>query len=283
MKASELKVGDRFTIPGATLCYIGTVYTCERIEYAGAVRASSPGGVLPYYIDPDTNVSLMAPEAKTDTHDKARTTELIDSLRAEHLSDYLAKRTQQFCFTDWLMEVAQNGHQEADEYLGMQQKQATSYTAGGEILEHRLQRMGMELPPALGKTINIWKAWPVAKNDTIESVTINIHETLPDVVYSDLNEWRMVAKKEAVELCDALCSTLPQGVVDALLVELLDRKRSLFIIPMKEQEKSRTERAFEKMVRLGTGSCTKVPKQQREEWRKDSDAYKGAPKDPAND
>ena len=58
------------------------------------------------------------------------------------------------------------------------------------------------------RTVNIFKAQPVTKAGHIESVTINIHNTLPEVSYSDLNEWRMVAKKEAVELCDALCDCL---------------------------------------------------------------------------
>ncbi|OHD24243.1 MAG: hypothetical protein A2Y38_19955 [Spirochaetes bacterium GWB1_59_5] len=218
-----------------------------------------------------------------ETTAKARTAELVDSLRAEHLSDYLAKRTQHFSFSDWLIEVAKDGHHEADEYLGMKQHrlasrctEESSVNKVGPLtredgpcnysfpcaeyhgrcqasydkmkdenvaLEHRLQHMGMgtpkpTTPPAPGKTVNIWKAQPVTKAGSIESVTIKIHETIPEVVYSDLNEWRQVAKKEAVELCDALCSTLPQGVVDALLVELLDRKRSLFVVPMPMLEKA---------------------------------------------
>lgn len=82
------------------------------------------------------------------------------------------------------------------------------------------------------RTINVYKAQPHTKDGEIESLTINIDRTLPMVTYKDLDEWRAVAKKEAQTLCDNLCDVLPQGVVDALLVELLDRKRSLFIVPM---------------------------------------------------
>ena len=82
------------------------------------------------------------------------------------------------------------------------------------------------------KTINIYKAQPVVKGEEVESLTINLHKPLPEKVYKDLDEWRQVAKKEAATLCESLCGALPQGVTDALLVELLDRKRSLFVVPM---------------------------------------------------
>ena len=84
------------------------------------------------------------------------------------------------------------------------------------------------------RQVNIFKAQGVGKYDGIEPVTINIHDTLPEV--TSLDEWRELAKKEAAELADALCNALPQGVTDALMVELLDRKRSLFVIPMPKRE-----------------------------------------------
>lgn len=82
------------------------------------------------------------------------------------------------------------------------------------------------------KTVNAFKAQPATKAGLVESVTLLINEELPEITYSDLDEWRQVAKNEAQKIADALCESLPQGVVDALLVELLDRKRSLFTIPM---------------------------------------------------
>jgi len=82
------------------------------------------------------------------------------------------------------------------------------------------------------KTISIYKAQPAIKGTPVESLTIRIDTELPQIEYGGLDAWRTAAKKEAQMLCDALCDALPQGVTDALLVELLDRKRSLFVIPM---------------------------------------------------
>lgn len=82
------------------------------------------------------------------------------------------------------------------------------------------------------KNVNVFKAQPIIKTELVESVTLHIHQELPEMTYSDLNEWRQVAKNEAQKIADVLCDSLPGGVVDALLVELLDRKRSLLTIPM---------------------------------------------------
>lgn len=80
------------------------------------------------------------------------------------------------------------------------------------------------------KTINLFKAQSFTfDGPAIDPLTINIHKTLPQRQYADLDEWRATAMAQAKTLCDALNSALPQGVVDALLVCLLDHRRSLFI------------------------------------------------------
>jgi hypothetical protein len=105
----------------------------------------------------------------------------------------------------------------------------TTLSGDGRVLENEIRREHRM------RTINVFKAQPFSACPTageVESVSIIIDRPLPEKVYKDLDEWRQVAKKEAQTLCDALCGSLPQGVADALLVELLDRKRSLFIVPM---------------------------------------------------
>lgn len=86
---------------------------------------------------------------------------------------------------------------------------------------------------------NIYKATRMVGRDEcvpVESVTINIHTELPETTTQDLAEWRAVAMKEALALDEALSNSLPQGVYDALLVRMLERKRSLFVVPMEQVE-----------------------------------------------
>lgn len=82
------------------------------------------------------------------------------------------------------------------------------------------------------KIVSIYKAQPVTKSEPVESITLVIDTELPKVEYESLAAWKHLSKAQGLLICDALCSALPQGVVDTLLVELLDRKRSLFIVPM---------------------------------------------------
>lgn len=84
------------------------------------------------------------------------------------------------------------------------------------------------------KEISIFKA----QGTEVESVVITIDRTVPDPPKGRGWEppWRDVLNGEAEKLADALCNSLPGGVIDALLVQLLDRKRSMFIVPSFRKE-----------------------------------------------
>ena len=87
------------------------------------------------------------------------------------------------------------------------------------------------------KTLNIYKAQ--GAGDTVpEDLTLIFDKEIPrpDIINSWESAWRDLLMEEAFQLADALCNVLPGGVVDALLVELLDRKRSMFIIPSFSKE-----------------------------------------------
>ena len=82
------------------------------------------------------------------------------------------------------------------------------------------------------KQVNIYKALRLSvSSDEVESVSIVIDREVSDETLASLTEWRQVTQKEAEALEDALISSLPQGVYDALLVRMLERKRSLFAVP----------------------------------------------------
>ena len=82
------------------------------------------------------------------------------------------------------------------------------------------------------KQVNIYKAQRlIASDDEVESVSIHIEKETPDMSRRSLAEWKQVTQKEAEALEDALISALPQGIYDALLIRMLERKRSLFVVP----------------------------------------------------
>ena len=76
--------------------------------------------------------------------------------------------------------------------------------------------------------INLYKAKGF-RDKPIESATIHIHREIVDFVF--LGEARKIYQNEALALAEILFATLPGGVIDALLVEFLTRKRSLLAIP----------------------------------------------------
>lgn len=78
------------------------------------------------------------------------------------------------------------------------------------------------------KQIHIHKAQPVG-DIFPESVEIIIKRTAPEAFNLDL--WKEFTKKEAHTLADALFSSLPGGTIDALLIEMLERTRSLLVVP----------------------------------------------------
>lgn len=82
------------------------------------------------------------------------------------------------------------------------------------------------------KQINVFKAQRLTKSgEEVESVQIVINLEVSDGALESLAEWKQVTQKEAEALEDALISALPQGIYDALLIRMLERKRSLFVVP----------------------------------------------------
>ena len=82
------------------------------------------------------------------------------------------------------------------------------------------------------KQVNIYKAQRlISSGDEVESVSIVINLEVSDGPLESLDEWKQVTQKEAEALEDALISSLPQGIYDALLIRMLERKRSLFVVP----------------------------------------------------
>ena len=75
--------------------------------------------------------------------------------------------------------------------------------------------------------VRIFKAQPVGDKKP-GNMTIVMDESMPEVV--SLNEARERFKEQGKELADALWSVLPGGTLDALLIEMLERKRSLFVV-----------------------------------------------------
>lgn len=63
----------------------------------------------------------------------------------------------------------------------------------------------------------------------IEPVTIDVSKKLPEVPFAD--DWELIARAryrdDAKRIVEGLVASLPGATVDALLVELLDRKASL--------------------------------------------------------
>lgn len=83
------------------------------------------------------------------------------------------------------------------------------------------------------KTVNIYCAHPTGK-ESIPTVTIQIYEPVPSDNVPGPNwekELRVMYTKEGHALADALCFSLPGGTIDALLIELLEPKRTLFRVP----------------------------------------------------
>ena len=82
------------------------------------------------------------------------------------------------------------------------------------------------------KTLSIYKAQGVGTTEP-EDLTLVFNTSIFSPTTRDGWEpkWREQLVAEGKKLADALCEVLPGGVIDALLVELLDRKRSMFVIP----------------------------------------------------
>lgn len=88
------------------------------------------------------------------------------------------------------------------------------------------------------KVVNIFCAQPLG-NEQVEKVTIHIHVPVQD--FGDRFDWEQALRDMYMEqgntLAEALCGSLPGGTIDALLVDMLDRKRSLLIVPLFTEQK----------------------------------------------
>ena len=95
------------------------------------------------------------------------------------------------------------------------------------------------------KVVNIFCAQPICDEEA-RNITIRIHVPVPDVkACKNVRAYRDVFMKQGDALADALCFALPVGTLDALLVSLLDRKRSLFRVPLFPETKGANENEVE--------------------------------------
>jgi hypothetical protein len=80
------------------------------------------------------------------------------------------------------------------------------------------------------KEIKINKAQPPHREYPIESIAIIIDEEVKDC--ESLERWRHDTNTQGIMLANALSGHLPGAILDAMIVELLKRKQSLFAVPM---------------------------------------------------
>ena len=78
------------------------------------------------------------------------------------------------------------------------------------------------------RVVKTFKAEPTLKSDTVQDVIIDISEVMPE--FSTLVGQRVVFAGKAQELEATLHNSLPGGVYDRLLGEMLRRKSSHFIV-----------------------------------------------------
>jgi hypothetical protein len=73
----------------------------------------------------------------------------------------------------------------------------------------------------------IYKAQPTG-DQVIPNLDLHAVTSAPDIPGSEFEKlYRDFYAAEGKIIADALCASLPGGTLDALLVEMLDRKRSL--------------------------------------------------------
>lgn len=97
----------------------------------------------------------------------------------------------------------------------------------------------------MAENIDIFCAQPTG-GQVIPTVNIRIAEPIPEIPVDEsstiyLRKHRDMYTCQAKMLSRALCHSLPGGTLDALLVDLLDRKRSLFRVPLFTEEKGANE------------------------------------------
>lgn len=65
---------------------------------------------------------------------------------------------------------------------------------------------------------------------TPPKLTIEVSEQIQEI--GSLEQARQLHQRQGLELADAILASLPGGTVDALLVELMRRRASLFSVPL---------------------------------------------------
>lgn len=73
-------------------------------------------------------------------------------------------------------------------------------------------------------------------------VTVEIHDQISDDEFSSLADARELYAGQARALSDSLFASLPGGTIDALLVEMMKRKVSLFSVPFVTESMSWREK-----------------------------------------
>lgn len=87
------------------------------------------------------------------------------------------------------------------------------------------------------RKLNICKAFSV-DGEPIPNLEIHFKEPSKlEVSSNSLQEWMELFEKEAKALAEALLKTLPGGIIDRLLAELLIRRGSLLAIPLFQERK----------------------------------------------
>ena len=105
-----------------------------------------------------------------------------------------------------------------------------THTCSRVIVHERRAKLDryIDLKVKESKVSDIYKA----VGDNVPSATILLSTPIPyNRIKADTEELRQVFMKEAEELFQALIASLPGGTLDALLVRLLDHKRSQFVVP----------------------------------------------------
>ena len=77
------------------------------------------------------------------------------------------------------------------------------------------------------KTYNVYKAQSVTKAP-VKSVTLVIDKVFPEISVTGVH--RHLLQKEGRQVAEALIQSLPQGVVDELLIALLEHTTSLLSV-----------------------------------------------------
>ncbi|RJP48768.1 MAG: hypothetical protein C4586_08625 [Anaerolineaceae bacterium] len=85
------------------------------------------------------------------------------------------------------------------------------------------------------KTVSICKAQGIPRVNSIEPVTIVIEREFPE--YKALSQSAEHFEKDADALVGAILTTLPGGTIDRLICKLLQKKASLFVVPLFNEKK----------------------------------------------